>query len=272
MRIVTARPHPPPAGGRAPVEHRQASFLLALVPVLFLVAVLGVNVLVYHGSPHIPLLLSAGVAALIGWRLGHTWRQLERGIVHGISMAVQACLILLVVGMLIGTWIVSGIVPAMIFYGLQIVSPSYFLVASCLICSIISLATGSSWSTAGTVGIALIGIGQGLGFPLPLVAGAIVSGSYLGDKMSPLSDTTNLAPAIAGTDIFKHISHMMFTTLPSFLIALTIYTVIGIFYKSNLLQMNTIEQILQVLQTQFTIHPVLLSPPLLVIVMVIFRL
>ena len=254
-----------------PPEPRTPSLLQALLPVLFLVGALGVNVMMFEGSPHIPLLLGAAAAALMGIYLGHTWPALEQGIVSGVAMALQACLILLVVGMLIGTWIVAGIVPAMIDYGLRLISPSIFLVTSCLICAIVSLATGSSWSTAGTVGIALIGIGRGLGLPVPVVAGSIISGAYLGDKMSPLSDTTNLAPAVAGTDLFTHIRHMVYTSVPSFLVALVIYAALGLVYGGEAAPIDQVQSITNTLQQQFFIHPLLLVPPVLVILMVVLR-
>jgi len=250
---------------------RPANLLQSLIPVLVMIVFLGINVLIFHGSPHIPLIGGTVVAALVGMALGYSWGEIEKGIINGIVIALQAVLILMVVGILIGTWIVSGIVPTMIYYGLQILSPSIFLVATALICSLVSLATGSSWSTAGTVGIALVGVGQGLGIPLPMVAGAIISGSYFGDKMSPLSDTTNLAPAVAGTDMFTHIRHMVYTTGPSLLIALILYTILGLRYGHNDLQLEKIQQILSTIQTHFEINLLLLIPPLLVIAMVIFR-
>lgn len=251
---------------------REAKLGHALIPVVFLVVTLGVTVLVFDQSPHIPLVLGTAVASLVGWRLGHTWKGLEEGLINGIAKALQACLILLVVGTLIGTWIVSGIVPAMVFYGLKILSPGIFLFTACLLCAVVSLATGSSWSTAGTVGIALVGVGQGLGVPLPMVAGAIVSGAYIGDKMSPLSDTTNLAPAVAGTTLFTHIRHMVYTTGPSFVLALAVYLAIGLFYQGQTAHLESIESINRVLDSSFTISPVLLLPPLLVIAMVVLRL
>ncbi len=253
-------------------EKKQATLFQALIPVVFLVMFLGINVLLFDGSPHIPLIFGTVAASLVGMYLGYTWKTIERGIVEGIEIALQACLILLVIGLLIGTWIISGIVPTMIYFGLKIISPSVFLAATCVICSLVSLATGSSWSTAGTVGIALIGIGQGLGVPLPMVAGAIISGSYFGDKMSPLSDTTNLAPAVAGSEIFSHIRHMLYTTGPSYVIALVLYLLLGFKYGSNAVQMQNINQILDSLQTTFNLSPILLVAPLLVILMVVFKL
>jgi len=241
---------------------RQANVIQSLIPVIFMILFLGINVILFKGSPHIPLIFGTVIASIIGIYLGYTWKSIEKGIVEGIVIALQACLILLVIGMLIGTWIISGIVPTMIYYGLKLISPSVFLVTTCLICSLISLATGSSWSTAGTVGIALIGIGQGLGIPLHMVAGAIISGSYFGDKMSPLSDTTNLAPAVAGSEIFSHIRHM----------SLILYMLLGFKYSNNTLQQESINQIVQSLHSTFHISPVLLIPPMLVILMVILRL
>ena len=185
----------------------------ALIPVLALIGFLIGNALLHDGKewdPHIPLILAAAVASIVGLFLGNSWKEIESGIVEGISVGMKAILILCVIGVMIGTWIASGIVPIMIYYGLQILHPSIFLVAGCLICCVVSVATGSSWTTVSTVGIALIGIAEGLGVPLPMAAGAIISGSYFGDKMSPLSDSTNLAPAVAGAELFEHIRHMAF--------------------------------------------------------------
>jgi NhaC family Na+:H+ antiporter len=190
--------------------------------------------------------------------------------VHGITIAMASVLILMVVGMMIGTWILGGIVPSMIVYGLKVLSPEIFLVATLLICSIVALGTGSSWSTAGTIGVALIGVGQGLGIPSSMIGGAIISGAYFGDKMSPLSDTTNLAPAVAGTDLFSHIRHMMYTTVPGYLMTLIFFAALGLRFSG---QMTTtaIESMSMTLETHFFIHPVLLIPPVLVIIMVIRR-
>ncbi len=243
----------------------------ALLPVLLMIFFLGFNIFKYNGSPHLPLVGGSIVASLMGLYLGFSWKEIEKGIVGGIIVALQACLILMVIGFLIGAWIVGGIVPTMIYYGLKILSPSIFLAATMLICALVSLATGSSWSTAGTIGVALVGVGQGLGIPLPMVAGAIISGSYFGDKMSPLSDTTNLAPAVAGAELFSHIRHMVYTTGPSLVIALTIYIVIGLRYDHGDLHQGNIDQILQTLDAHFNTSPVMLLPVALVILMVVFR-
>lgn len=212
---------------------RQPSMLQALVPVVFLIVMLFFSVKLFgsdssYGANQIALILSAAIAILIGLFNGQTWKELEAGIVDGISLAMGAMLILLMVGSLIGTWILAGTVPTMIYYGLQILSPDFFYVASCIICAIVAVSIGSSWTTAGTVGIGLIGISQGLGLDPAITAGAIISGAYFGDKMSPLSDTTNLAPAVTGTDLFTHIRHMVWTTTPSLIIALILFTYFGL--------------------------------------------
>lgn len=241
----------------------------ALIPVVLMMFFLGYSILKFGASPHIPLIGGTVIAALMGIRLGYSWPELEDGLVHGITLALKACLILLIIGTLIGTWILSGIVPTMIYWGLKVLSPSIFLVATALICSLVSLATGSSWSTAGTVGVALIGVGKGLGVPLPMVAGAIISGSYFGDKMSPLSDTTNLAPAMAGTDLFSHIRHMVYTTGPSLTISLILYALLGLKYSGMEMQTENVTQIVSTLQANFNLHWLLLLPPTLVILMVV---
>lgn len=255
------------------VVKRNATFVEALIPIGFLIIVLAVSLIKFGADPHIPLILGTTVAGLVGvFRLGFTWQELEKGVLNTIKMAMQAILILMVVGTLIGTWILSGTVPSMIYWGLGILTPGIFLVATTIICAIVSVATGSSWTTAGTVGIALIGIGQGLGMPAPLVAGAIISGAYFGDKMSPLSDTTNLAPAMAGTTLFEHVKHMIYTTGPSLLISLIIYGIIGMKYAGKELDLNQIALIKETLQGSFnTLSPVLLIPPVAVILMVVFK-
>lgn len=184
---------------------------------------MGYTIIAYDGYIHIPLMLSGIVAAIIAKMNGYRWAYLEQGILNSINSAMQACLILMIVGMLIASWISSGIIQLMIYYGLKLLNPSVFLVACSLICCVVSISTGSSWTTAGTVGIAFVGIGAGLGMPVGMTAGAIVSGAYFGDKMSPLSDSTNLAAAMGGAKLFDHIKHMVWTVTPSLIIALIIY-------------------------------------------------
>ena len=239
--------------------------------ILFLIISLISTILIFKGAPHIPLLVSTIVASIVAVRSGYKWCEIEEGIIDTIKVSMQATLIVMIIGAIIGTWILAGIVPTMIYYGLKILSPGVFLVATCIICCIVSVATGSSWTTIGTVGIALIGVGGGLGIPEPMIAGAIISGAYFGDKMSPLSDTTNLAPAMAGADLFDHVRHMIYTTGPSLLIALILYGIIGMKYAGKELDVANINVLLDALTQQFSITPLLLIPPILVILMVIFK-
>lgn len=252
---------------------RRPGLILALVPVAVLIGALYLAVVHFKSlglTTHTPLIIATIVAALVALRLGHGWNAIEEGMVVGISLALRACLILLVIGMLVGTWIQAGIVPAMIDYGLALLTPSVFLAATCLICALVSLATGSSWSTAATVGIALIGVGEGLGVPRERVAGAIISGGYFGDKMSPLSDTTNLAPAMAGATLFDHIRHMVYTSGPSLLISLVLYALLG-HGSGGKADAGQIEALQGALRGGYQISWWLLLPPLLVIAMVVLR-
>lgn len=260
---------------------KDATLGIALIPILFLILFLIASLTPFEtklGLPdisvavQIPLFISALFAALIATtQLGQKWSDLEEGITETIKMSMGAILILMTIGMVVGTWIVSGIVPAMIFYGLQILTPGMFLAATLIICSIVSLATGSSWTTAGTVGIALMGIGQGLGIPASMVGGAIISGAYFGDKMSPLSDTTNLAPAMAGATLFDHIRHMVFTTGPSYVISLILFSIIGIRFSGNQMDGAAILELSNGLSAVYSLNPLLLLAPVLVIAMVILR-
>lgn len=244
---------------------------VALLPVLALVLSLFVAIRYLEASPHIPIIFASVVAGLISVKLGRSWTQLQDSIVKGISLAVPSILILMAIGMLIGVWVASGIVPLLIDYGLHLLSPNYFLVASCLICAAVSLATGSSWSTIGTVGVALVGAGQGLDLSLPMVAGAVVSGSYFGDKLSPLSETTNLAPAVAGSELFEHIKHMLYTTAPSMLIALTLYFFLGLQQGSATSDLDKVNALSQTLNAQFVLSPLLLIAPISLIALIALK-
>ena len=191
-------------------SHRRPSLFDALLPIVVLVALLAAAVYLFgdsasSGPNQIALLLCAGLASLIAFKNGMSWRDIETAMIKGISVALGAVLILLSVGALIGTWRLAGIVPSLIYFGLELMNPALFYAAACLICAIIALSIGSSWTVAATVGVALIGVANGLGLSLPVAAGAVVSGAYFGDKISPLSETTNLAPAVAGSDLFEHI-------------------------------------------------------------------
>ena len=201
---------------------------LALLPLLFLIAMLASSVVLFgdnasYGPNQIALMVGAGVAGVIGLFLGFSVKDIEEAMVQGILLALKACLILLAVGSLIGSWMLAGTAPTVIYFGLNILDPSWFYPATLVICALVALSIGSSWTTAGTIGLALVGVAQIMDMSLPVTAGAVISGAYFGDKMSPLSDTTNLAPAVAGTDLFTHIRHMAWTTAPSFTLALVLF-------------------------------------------------
>lgn len=210
---------------------RNPSLFQSLFPVLFLILLLSFNVLLFddtlEGSNQVALMVAAALSGLIGMLNGHSWKKMRNQVVKSIGTAMPAILILLLIGALSGTWLISGVVPALIYYGLGLLNPVVFLFAAVVISGIVSLATGSSWSTIATIGVALLGIGDAMGYDKAMVAGAIISGAYFGDKMSPLSDTTNLAPAVAGTDLFTHVRYMLYTTVPSMTITLILFLIIG---------------------------------------------
>jgi len=243
---------------------RAPSLVHALIPISALIVMLALSVYLFSdgsssGPNQIVLTLGAAIASIVGIRLGHKWADLQRAIVAGISTAMIALLILLAVGGLIGTWLMAGTVPSLIYYGLEILSPQWFFAATCLICAIAALATGSSWTVAGTLGVALIGVSLGLGLNPAIAAGAIISGAYFGDKMSPLSDTTNLAPAVVETDIFSHIRHMAWTTGPSFTIALFLYAIVGLGTDSTA-DSSSLDLLRTALDDNFNISVVALLP------------
>jgi NhaC family Na+:H+ antiporter len=213
-------------------ETKQPTLLQSFIPIIFLIILLTLNVIIWgeatlDGSNQIALLLAAAVASVISIRNGGNWIDIRANIVETIGKAMPAILILLFIGALSGTWLMSGVIPVLIYYGLDVLHPSIFLFAAVFISSLVSLATGSSWSTVATIGVALLGIGNAMGINPSITAGAIISGAYFGDKMSPLSDTTNLAPAMAGTDLFTHIRYMMYTTVPTIIITFIIFLIIG---------------------------------------------
>jgi len=245
-------------------EKRDPYFWEALISILGLIIFISLAIVRYETDAHVPILLGVLVAAIIGMRAGFSWKDIETGMLNGITNSLQAIVILCIIGILIGVWILSGVVPTLLYYGLKILHPKIFLPATLIICSITSLATGSSWGTSGTIGIALIGIGDGLGFPLPLVAGAVLSGAYFGDKMSPLSDTTNMAPAMVGTDLYTHIKHMTYTTGLSYAITLVIEIVLGFIYGGGEANLESVNLILTGIDAQFSVNPLLLLPPVIV--------
>ena len=253
-------------------QQQEISLGQALLPVIILVLLLAFNVFVFGddalgGSNQFILLIGAAVAAVVGFRNKVDYDHMIEAVSNNLKSTTGALLILLFVGALAGTWLLSGIIPAMIYYGLQILHPSIFLPACIVICAIISLATGSSWTTSATVGIALIGIGRALDIPVGMVAGAVISGAYFGDKLSPLSDTTNLAPAMAGTDLFTHIRYMTYTTIPSIVITLVVFLFLGFFQEVSG-EADTLS-LLKSIEERFTINLGLFIVPAVVIFMII---
>jgi NhaC family Na+:H+ antiporter len=240
-----------------------------------LIVMLSLSVFLYgdnssYGANQIALLLAGGIAALVGIRNGLRWDDVQQAIVHGVSLSTGALFILLAVGSLIGAWILSGTVPTLIVYGMQLMNPAWFYPATCLICALVALAIGSSWTVAGTLGVALMGVAHGLGLSPEITAGAIISGAYFGDKMSPLSDTTNLAPAAAGSELFAHIRHMTWSTVPSISVALLGFTLIGLGAHPQALDTEAgLGSLSHLIQGQFAIGPHLLIPLLVVFVLAI---
>ncbi|MBU1556587.1 MAG: Na+/H+ antiporter NhaC [Gammaproteobacteria bacterium] len=255
------------------MSEKQPSFLDAALPLIVLIILLSGSVYLFgdnssYGPNQIALFMATAVAVVIGLKNGYRWSVMEKAMVKGISLSLGAVLILLSVGALIGTWMLSGTVPTLIYYGLQLLSPSWFYAASCLLCGIVAMSIGSSWTTAATIGVALIGVAAGLGLSPAITAGAIVSGAYFGDKISPLSETTNLAPAVAGADLFDHIRHMLWTTVPSFVIALLLFTIVG-FNSDVSSDFARIDEITSVLQDNFAISFVSLIPLFVLLTMAI---
>lgn len=244
----------------------------ALLVLGLLIAVLAVGIIVYGVDPHIPMFVGTIAAALMALHLGYKWSEVEKSMLDGIYKALQSIIILAIIGILTGVWLDAGVVPTMIYYGLQILSPAIFYLGALLICSITALATGTSWGTMGTMGVALMGIGFGLGMNPAITAGAIISGAYFGDKMSPLSDTTNLAPAMAGTDVMTHVKFMLPSTIVTYLIAAVFFLVMGLVqYQGGEADMSSVTALSTALKDMFNINPLLLLPPVVVIVAVALK-
>lgn len=251
---------------------RKPTFKEAAAVTALCAFIISYGVLKLGCDAHIPIVFSAVIVAFYGALiLKQRWKDMEEAVISGITMSMQAVLILMMVGLIVGSWIHSGVVPSLIYYGLNILSPKIFLLATLVITSVVSLATGSSWGTSGTVGIALMGVGAGLGIPAPVTAGIIISGAYFGDKLSPLSDTTNLAPAVAGSDLFSHIGSMVWTTAPTYLIVVLISLYLGNKYSGGSLDASRIYAIQAVMSGEFHISLMGLIPPILVIGLAIFK-
>ncbi len=253
---------------------KEASLLMALLPIIILILLLTLNVLLFEdtlgGANQIALMLSAAIAGIIAYRLGFSWTTVKKKIVATIGSAMPSILILLLIGSLAGTWLISGVVPAMIYYGLEIISPKLFLFTAVVVSAIVSVATGSSWSTIATIGVALLGIGRAIGIDEAVVAGAIISGAYFGDKMSPLSDTTNLAPAMAGTDLFTHIRYMVYTTVPTLAITLIIFLIIGFRYDFSGASID-VQNVKMAINGTFSTNPLLFLVPVILFTVIILK-
>ena len=256
-------------------KNKELNIWEALIPVVFLMLFLAYNIFFAEGelfgtySNQIILVVSGVVAAIMGFLNKISANTMVKEIWHNLKSVFVPIIILLLVGALAGSWLISGIIPAMVYYGLQVLNPTIFLPATLIICSIISIATGSSWTTSATVGIALIGIGTALGIPVGMIAGAVISGAYFGDKLSPLSDTTNLAPAMAGTDLFTHIRYMTLTTVPTYLITLIVFVILSLTVETN--GNSDVSEILNTIKTTFNISPILFIVPGVVIGLILLK-
>lgn len=237
---------------------RTPSLGISLIPIVAIFVLLYGSLRIFNLDVQIPLIFASIIAAFIAVViLKNKWDTIEKGIIDSIQNAMQAILIACFIGMIIGSWIAGGIVPSLIYYGLKILSPKFFLVTCLLVCSIVAVATGSAWTTAGTLGVAMVGIGSGMGIPPAVTAGAVVSAAYFGDKMSPFSDTTNLAPAVSGTTLFAHIRHMVYTAGTSYALAIIGYMVLNTRFSGEVSSESDISAVLVSLKEQFVISPLL---------------
>ena len=245
---------------------RKPTFTEAVTPIVSMFFILLVGRGIYGAPIETLLIISSSIAAFIAWRVGLSWDDMIEGVSEKIAKAMPAILILIAVGIVVGTWMLSGTIPMLIYYGIQIVNPKFFFVTAFIICAILSTCTGTSWGSCATIGVVLIVIAQGLGIPLPITAAAVVGGSYFGDKMSPLSDTTNLAPLAAGANIFDHIRHMFYTTIPASLATLAIYAVLGFRTNAEVITgTETIEGMLDNISSIFNLNVVVLFIPVIII-------
>ena len=251
---------------------KELSLGLAIIPIVALIAAAASSIFIWKAGMHIPLLIGVLAAAVIAIRCGWKWSEVENMMVKGVARALPAVFILLIIGIIVGTWIASGVIPTMIYYGLSIIEPSLFVPLVALITGIVSITLGSSFTSIATIGIAFMAIGEGLGFAPGLVAGAVISGAYLGDKLSPLSDTTNIAPAMVDTDLFSHIKHMLWDTIPAFAISLLLYWFVGnAGVATNTVDSDGINLIKTGLASVFVIHPLLLLMPIFTIIIMMKR-
>ncbi len=249
-------------------EFSTPPFWLSLIPLIVTAVVLGYSVFILDAQPHFSLFIGAVTAGLCAYFHGVSWEIIKEGFKKSIARTIPSLLILLIIGMLIGVWIASGIVPAIMYFGLKFLVAQWFLPLILIFCSLMALITGSSWSTIGTIGVAAIGIGEALGIPIAMTAGAVVSGSFFGDKMSPMSDSTNLTPSVLGVNLFDHIKNMLYTTIPSLIITAVIFTILG-FTVSNSGGASDVSVYTEYIQRYFVLSPWLLIPPLTVMFMIV---
>ncbi|GAV15474.1 Na+/H+ antiporter NhaC [Paenibacillus sp. chi10] len=251
---------------------RQVSIGLALLPILALMAAGAASISIWKAGMFIPLMIGIIVTVIVGVISGYKWDELQEMMVNGVSKAMPAIFILLVIGMIVGTWISSGVIPTMIYYGLSFIHPSFFVPAVAVVTGIVAITLGSSFTSIATIGLAFMVIGEGMGFSPGLIAGAVISGAFFGDKLSPLSDTTNIAPAMADTDLFSHVRHMLWDTIPAFIIAVALYALVGTRTVEGSVDTANIDMILTGIQNSFIIHPLLLLLPVLTIFLMIKKL
>lgn len=239
----------------------------ALTTVFLIVITLMGGLLRFHADMHILLFICIIIVATASRILGYSWDDIEKSMIKGVSRAIGALFFFFLIGMVVAAWVQSGTVPALIYYGFDILNPKFFLPSGLVIATLTSIATGSSWNTAGTVGVALMGVGMGMGIPAPIIAGMVISGAYFGDKMSPLSETTNLSPAIAGANLYEHIRAMLYTSVPAYMCALVAYSIIGLKYADSTLDVENIRQIQTTLENSFNLNMVVFIPMILVVIL-----
>lgn len=251
---------------------RDPTVFESVVAMLIMMVMVSYVIMGGKGDAQIPFVAATAIASVIALRTGKTWAELENGIIGAISAAIQSIIIIMVIGMVVGSWIQGGVVPAMIYYGLKIINPKYFLLTINVICMICGLSTGSTYTTAGTIGIAAMGVGSVLGVPAGMTAGAVICGAYFGDKMSPLSDTTCLASGVNKVNIFVHIRHMVWTVTPAVIFSWVMFIILGARYApEGDVAMTSINEMLAGLEMSFKLSPVLLLPMLVVVLMIIFQ-
>ncbi|MER2090781.1 MAG: Na+/H+ antiporter NhaC [Sporosarcina sp.] len=251
---------------------KEVTLGMSIIPIVILIAAGASSIFIWKAGMHIPLMIGVIVAAVVAIHCGWGWNEVENMMIKGVARALPAVFILLIIGIIVGTWIASGVIPTMIYYGLSIIEPALFVPLVALITGIVSITLGSSFTSIATIGLAFMAIGEGLGFAPGLIAGAVISGAYFGDKLSPLSDTTNIAPAMAETDLFSHIKHMLWDTIPAFVVAIVLYWFVGnSVATTNAADTNGIDMIKTGLESVFVIHPLLLLMPVITIILMMKR-